>query len=224
MLPKASGVSPSPPTLRSAAASNRGPGAAFAWRALGIALFLAYPPTAHYARPAATVALLAALAANLAANFLARHSARWLAPAAAASLLFLELTDTQWLLYVPPIAINLALGWLFGRTLARGRVPLITRFAMLERGTLSEELARYTRTLTWLWTLLFAGAALASLVLALSGNRDAWWLFTNLVNYLLVAALFLGEFVYRRLRFRNYRHQSPLRVLHDVRRMDLFER
>src|SRR5262249_57913912 len=38
MLPEASGVSPSPPTLRRAAASNRAPGAAFAWRALGIAL------------------------------------------------------------------------------------------------------------------------------------------------------------------------------------------
>ena len=94
---------------------------------------------------------------------------------------------------------------------------------MLEQGTLSDELAAYTRTLTWLWTLLFAGAALASLLLALSGNRDAWSLFTNLVNYLLVAALFLGEFVYRRLRFRNYRHQSPFQLLRNVRRTNLFE-
>jgi uncharacterized membrane protein len=103
-------------------------------------------------------------------------------------------------------------------------VPLIARFALMERGTLTEELAAYTRRLTWLWTLLFAGAALASLVLALSGDRDAWSLFTNLVNYLLVAALFLGEFVYRRLRFRNYQHQSPLQMLRNVRRTNLFER
>jgi hypothetical protein len=39
-----------------------------------------------------------------------------------------------------------------------------------------------------------------------------------------VAALFLGEFVYRRLRFRNYRHHSPLQLLRNVRGTNLFER
>jgi uncharacterized membrane protein len=63
-----------------------------------------------------------------------------------------------------------------------------------------------------------------SLALALSGNRDAWSLFTNLINYLLVGALFLGEFVYRRLRFPHQQHHSPLRLLRNVRRTKLFER
>jgi len=210
--------------LRSAAASSRTARLSLGWRALGIALFLAYPATAHFARPAAAVALLATLAAYLVATLFIRHPVRWLAPLAAASLFFVEFPEGQWVLYLPPIGINLALCWLFGRTLAPGRVPLIARFALMERGTLTEELAAYTRRLTWLWTLLFAGAALASLVLTLSGDRDAWSLFTNLVNYLLVAALFLGEFVYRRLRFRNYRHQSPLQMLRNVRRTNLFER
>lgn len=204
--------------MRSAAPSS-GSG----WRVLGIALFLAYPATAHFARPATALALLATLLAYIAATVLVRHPARWLAPPAGASLFFLGLPDTQWILYVPPVAINLMLCWLFGRTLAPGRVPLIARFAMLEQGTLSDELAAYTRKLTWVWTLLFAGAALASVLLALSGNRDAWSLFTNLVNYLLVATLFLGEFAYRRVRFRNYRHQSPLQLLRNVRRTNLFE-
>ncbi|MGH8704455.1 MAG: hypothetical protein ACREUO_03450 [Burkholderiales bacterium] len=128
------------------------------------------------------------------------------------------------MLYIPPVAINLGLCWLFGRTLAHGRTPLIARFAVMEQGALSNELAAYTRMLTWLWTLLFAGAALAALLLALSGNRDAWSLFTNLVNYLLVAALFLGEFAWRRLRYRNYRHRSPLELLRNVSRTDLLER
>jgi uncharacterized membrane protein len=48
--------------------------------------------------------------------------------------------------------------------------------------------------------------------------------FTNFLNYLLVAGLFLGEFLYRRVRFRNYRHQSPLQLLRNVRRTSLFER
>jgi uncharacterized membrane protein len=210
--------------LRSAAASNTALGASLAWRALGVALFLAYPATVHYAEPAAAVALLAALAAYVAASFLIKHPLRWFVPPGAAVVFFFGLPDADWLLYAPPIAINLALCWLFGRTLVRGRVPLIARFAMMEQGTLSPELASYTRTLTWLWTLLFAGAAAASLVLALSANRDAWSLFTNLLNYLLVAMLFLGEFAYRRLRFRSYRHQSPLQLLRNVRRTKLFER
>ena len=209
--------------MRSAAASSGSTRSTVGWRALGIALFLAYPASAHFARPATALALLGTLVAYVVATILVRHPVRWLAPLAAASLFFVGLPDAQWLLYVPPVAINLMLCWLFARTLAAGRVPLIARFAMLEQGTLSDELAAYTRTLTWLWTLLFAGAALASVVLALSGNRDAWSLFTNLVNYLLVAALFLGEFAYRRLRFRNYRHQSPLQLLRNVRRTNLFK-
>lgn len=158
------------------------------------------------------------------ASLLVRHPLRWLLPPLAAAVVLVLEPRADWLLYVPPVAINLALCWLFGRTLVGGRTPLIARFALMEQGTLTDELAVYTRRLTWLWTLLFAGAALASVVLALSGSRDAWSLFTNLVNYLLVAALFLGEFVYRRVRFRNYRHQPLLQLLRNVRRARLFER
>lgn len=164
------------------------------------------------------------LLAYVAASVASAHPARWLAPLAAASLFFVGVPDAPWLLYLPPVVINLALCWLFGRTLMRHRVPLIARFAMIEQGTLSAELEVYTRRLTWIWTLLFAGAALASLLLALSGNRDAWSVFTNFVNYALVAALFLGEVLYRRLRFRNYRHQSPLQLLRNVRATGFFER
>jgi uncharacterized membrane protein len=78
--------------------------------------------------------------------------------------------------------------------------------------------------LTWLWTLLFAGAAIASAALALSGERDAWSFFTNFLNYALVAALFLGEFAYRRVRYRAYRHASPLKLARNVRKAGLYER
>lgn len=203
--------------------------AALAWRALGLALFLAYPVAAHYAvvsdRPAVAVALLAALAVYVAASFLlAPHPARWLLPPAAAALMLFSVWDVSWVLYLPPLALNLGLCWLFGRTLRRGREPLIARFAVMEQASLSAELSAYTRVLTWLWTAFFAAAALVSLWLALSGNRDAWSLFTNFLNYALVAVLFLGEFVYRRLRYRSYRHLSPLKLLRNVRRADLLER
>ena len=194
-----------------------------AWRALGFTLLFAYPPTVHFARPAASLALLAALAAFLLASALVHHPVRWSLPGAAA-LVVLWLPPASWLLYVPPVAINVALCWLFGRTLVARRTPLIARFAMLEQGSLTPELQRYTRTLTWIWTLLFAAAAALSAALALSGNRDAWSLFTNLLNYAAVAFLFLCEYVYRRVRWRHYRHQSPLQLLRNVQRTKLFER
>jgi uncharacterized membrane protein len=190
---------------------------------LGLCLFVAYPAVAHF-RPAAALALLAALAGYIAASVWIHHPSRWLLPPIGAVAVAWASPPVEWMLFVPPIVINLALAWLFGRTLVRGRVPLIARFAILEQGTLSAELVTYTRTLTWLWTLLFIAAAAVSLALALSGHRDAWSLFTNFLNYVLVAALFLGEFVYRRLRFRNYRHHSPLQLLRNVRGTNLFER
>lgn len=191
---------------------------------LGLCLFVAYPAVAHFGTPAAALALLAALGGYIGASVWIRNASRWFLPPIAAAAVAWASPPVEWLLFVPPILINLALAWLFGRTLVRGRVPLIARFAIMEQGTLSAELVTYTRTLTWLWTLLFIAAAAASLALALSGHRDAWSLFTNFLNYVLVAALFLGEFVYRRVRFRHYRHHSPLQLLRNVRGTKLFER
>ena len=191
---------------------------------LGLGLFIAYPAVAHFGTPATALALLATLAAYIVASLCFRHPLRWLVPPAAGVAVFWASPPVAWLLFVPPIVINAMLAWLFGRTLVHGRVPLIARFAQIEQGTLSAELAIYTRTLTWLWTLLFIAAALLSSALAMSGHRDAWSLFTNFINYLLVGALFLGEFAYRRRRFPNYRHHSPLQLLRNVRGTNLFER
>ena len=119
-----------------------------------------------------------------------------------------------------PLAVNLALCWLFGRTLAAGREPMIARFARLERGAeLPADLARYARALTVAWTGFFAAMAAVSLGLALWGSVLAWSLFTNVVNYALVALFFVGEYVVRRIRFRHYRHLSPIEV---VRRLHTY--
>jgi len=195
-----------------------------AWRLLGLCLFASYPAVAHFGKPMSALAVLGALVAYLLAAVWIHNALRWLAPPVAGAAVYWLAPPAEWVLFVPPVVINLALAWVFGRTLLRGRVPLISRFALMEQTTLSPEVAAYTRLLTWVWTLLFVGAAITSLVLALSGHHDAWSLFTNLINYLLVGALFLGEFAYRRVRFRNYRHHSPLQLLRNVRRTKLFER
>jgi uncharacterized membrane protein len=191
---------------------------------LGLCLFASYPAVTHFGKPVVALAVLAALLAYLFAAVWIHNPLRWLMPPAVGGALYWLAPPAEWVLFLPPIAINLALAWVFGRTLRHGRMPLISRFALMEQATLSPEVAAYTRLLTWLWTVLFIAAAAVSLVLALSGHHDAWSLFTNLINYLLVGALFLGEFAYRRVRFRNYRHHSPLQLLRNVRRAKLFER
>jgi uncharacterized membrane protein len=200
------------------------------WRAAGLALALAYPFAVHYAvlsgRAAPALALLAGLAGYVMAMLLPiGPRVRWLLPLAASALALTAPDAGNRLFDVPPILIPIALCWLFGRTLVKGRTPLISRFAELEQGgALTAELARYTRRLTWVWTLFFIALAAVSAWLAASGDRVAWSWFTNFASYLLVGALFLGEYAYRRVRYRRYRHDSPIKLASRIRLADLLPR
>jgi uncharacterized membrane protein len=121
-------------------------------------------------------------------------------------------------LFLPPIAINLSLLIIFGRTLLPGHEPIISRLSRVLRGSLPTQLGVYTRRLTWLWTGVFAGLLLESVLLAAYAPLEVWSLFTNILNYLLLAVLFLGEYVYRVLRFRKYSHASPLQIVRGLAR------
>ena len=133
---------------------------------------------------------------------------------ALALLLYLAAAVPGFLLYVPPVAINLALLALFARTLRAGSEPMVSRFARIERGgTLPPDLARYTRNQTRAWAAFFALMAAISATLAATGPLAAWSLFSNLLNYLLVAVFFVLEYVYRRVRYRHHTHATPWRTL-----------
>src|SRR5439155_6024691 len=114
------------------------------------------------------------------------------------------------LLFLPPVALNLGLAVLFARTLRTGREPLISTFARAERGTLEADLAVYTRRLTIVWAIFFVGAAAFSIWLAAMSTPATWGWFVAVGNYIAVALLFIGEYIFRRWRFPQYRHASPL--------------
>lgn len=122
----------------------------------------------------------------------------------------------DYLSYLPFMAISASFAWLFGKTLrAGGGEPLITHFARMERGgQLPDELVAYTRRLTWAWTALFGCLLAESLVLAACASVETYLLFANSYNYLLVGGFFVGEYLYRRIRYRRYPHASPLAFLH----------
>ena len=124
----------------------------------------------------------------------------------------------RWAVFLPPMLIDLALCWLFGRTLRRGAEPLVTSFARhAHGGDLPPDIPAYTRRVTLAWTLLFAAMAAVAAWLAAFGPERAWTWFVYAVSPALVAALFLGEFAWRRVRFRHLPRQRLADMLQYLR-------
>ena len=101
------------------------------------------------------------------------------------------------LMYLPPIVISLGLFVVFGRTLQTGEVPLITRYAELIDGKLSEEMMLYTYRVTQVWTVFFFLLFIESAALAIFAPVSIWSLFTNVINYIAIAIMFVAEYFYR---------------------------
>jgi len=112
------------------------------------------------------------------------------------------------LLDTTPALIAALVGWMFARTLLRGRRPLIARAVVAMDGAellLDPAVARYTRRLTLTWALYQGALALLALLLAL---RVWYWperwpalpgprLFGVVLLPLAVAVLILAEFALR---------------------------
>lgn len=94
----------------------------------------------------------------------------------------------------------------FARTLRPGHIDLCTAMATRLRGALTPEMAAYTRNVTIAWCAFFALQLAASLALALFASAQAWSLFVNVLEWPLVACMFLAELAVRRLRFKSYDH------------------
>lgn len=92
---------------------------------------------------------------------------------------------------------NLVMAYVFGRTLAAGREPLVARFARMVHGEIPPEVALYARRVTMAWTMFFVLLLLASCFLYLGGLRTAWSFLANILSPLLVMAMFVVEYVVR---------------------------
>lgn len=111
-------------------------------------------------------------------------------------------------LAAPHAAIYCFLLWLFGRTLLRGREPLITGVARRVHGTLEPEIEAYTRRVTQAWCLFFAAQLAASALLLALVPLPAWSLFVNLLNAPLLVLMFAGEILYRGYRYPDHPRAS----------------
>lgn len=105
---------------------------------------------------------------------------------------------------VPHALAYIFLLWLFGRTLSDGREALITQLARGVHGTLTPTMERYTRRLTVAWCMFFALQLMVSALLLAVAPLEGWSLFVNILNGPLVVSMFVGEYVYRLLRYPDH--------------------
>lgn len=109
---------------------------------------------------------------------------------------------------IPHAVIYLSLLWLFGQTLWHGKEPLVTRLARSVHGTLPPELAAYTRRVTYAWCVFFAAQLVISALMFRFASLDTWSLFINVLNFPLLALMFIGEYGYRLIRHRDFPQAS----------------
>lgn len=178
-------------------------------------LFFAYPLLAHIATllhsdALAWAAMTVFFAVPLLPALLKRKPAAWLTLALITAVLSACAAThiAHYLMYIPPILIPLSVLVVFARSLRAGNLALVTRIAQHIRGDLPPELARYTRRVTQCWVVILSAQALSSLWLALFATPEFWSLMTNIVQYLIIAAVFVVEYAYRRWRFRHLQHES----------------
>jgi len=110
-------------------------------------------------------------------------------------------------------AANLVLLWYFARTLRAGNEALVTRLARRVHGSLAPPLAAYTRRVTVAWCAFFAAQLAVSILLFALAPLELWSMYVNLLNVPLIALMFAGEHLYRRLRFPDHPRASIGRVL-----------
>ena len=101
------------------------------------------------------------------------------------------------LLFVEHAGANAVLAIVFGRTLLRNREALCTRFARTLHDTLPREVERYTRLVTLAWTIFFGAVFVLSCGLYLGGYLAAWSLLANILSPVLIAGMFLVEYLVR---------------------------
>jgi uncharacterized membrane protein len=217
-------------------------------RAAGLRLLLAlaYPLLAHLAGARHDPALAAIALGDLAVivllqALLHRRIGAWLLLAATVvGLAGLARSHYALLpLLLVPVALLVLMAWTFGRTLSRGRVPLITQIVAaldaMPASALAPELRSYTRNLTAAWALLLGALALVNLTLALLAvpngllasagitppwpvGEAQWSWFANIFNWGIVVGFFVGEYQLRKRRFPG-RYRSLLDFLQRMARL-----
>lgn len=117
----------------------------------------------------------------------------WIVALVCAAALFF--TREQIFLKIYPVLMNAAVAGIFATSLLRK--PLIEIFAEKTGHVLDDAGRRYTRRATLAWAIFMCANALVSLVTVFL-PLSAWTVYNGFISYLLIGAMFAGEFFVRR--------------------------
>lgn len=149
----------------------------------------------------------------------------WLLGSCALALLVMLLNidflraNTAWVYFIQHAGMHTLLGIMFGRTLSRDHSKALC--SQVSRVVWGDQLDApfflYTWRVTWVWTLYFALATLAS-VLLFWLTPLAWWsVFANLLTPVLIGAIFVIEFAVRQRVLPKDRHASIAQTIQAYR-------
>jgi uncharacterized membrane protein len=191
---------------------------------------IGYPVLEHLAAAGATPSLFGALVAITPLTCLACILA-WRSPrrpvmlavclAAFAAMYFMSdwlLAHYEWVFLLQHAGIYALLCFAFGRTLQAGHTPMVTGLARMVHEAMTPALIRYTRSVTWAWTIYFGATAALSLLLFRLAPIAVWSTFANLLGPVLLVLMFAAEYGVRFLVLPASDRAGPLEAIRAYRR------
>ena len=128
-------------------------------------------------------------------------TARWSAAGALMLVALAVASNAVLPLKLYPVLVNAAMLSAFGLSLVSGP-SMIERLARLREPDLPPAAVRYTRRVTQAWCLFFVFNGSIALGTALSASEAVWSLYNGVIAYLLMGAMFGGEYLLR-MRFKR---------------------
>ena len=162
-------------------------------------LTLIYPATVYFGTQYTEPRWIAASLCFLLLLRLAqgKHPMRPLLLAAIAYAVFAAWSNQLLTLYYYPVVINAAMLLLFTASLFYPP-SIIERLARVQQPNLSPQGVLYTQRVTQIWCVFFLMNGAIAWLTVLWGNAEIWSLYNGLIAYLLMGALFGGEYLFRR--------------------------
>jgi uncharacterized membrane protein len=114
-----------------------------------------------------------------------------------ALVILIFILNSPFLLLMYPVVVSLALLAMFGLSVINPPT-IVERIARTEDENLPEEAIVYTKKVTLIWCLFFAANAAIATVTALLDDRKYWLFYNGFLSYILVATIFVGEYLVRR--------------------------
>jgi len=152
-----------------------------------------------------------------------RRPAGWMLGVALLALLItgLGVIEAGVMIIIPPAIMFAALFVFFASSLRAEGTPVVTRLAAVIRAEqLSPEIRSYTRKATIAWSVFFLAMLMASLMLGLWAPLEIWSWFSNFLAYVLIAVMFIVEYLVRRHSLQDHVDYSFLQFLRNLRRVD----